>query len=594
MELQPDQGLIRKHHNLLVRIAGPRGMSPLLGVLVLGPLSLGTLVSDPGLVVLSQSQMVLISLAAGMCSWLVFVLLGLAIRSFTGLSTTARGIAFLVAYALVEAGRACMVSLLVQSVDPSMATNWAYRLIAGGLTGLTLFALVSVVINDATLYRDTVRELLGARESIRQKLSLTEHEFAIRRDESLASVRSIVENALREISLTANKGSGSARETVAALVNISNNVIRPLSHELFELPADVVEGITVAPRITFRRAVSLATVTKPFRPEAFVVLVTLLLIGATFFGSAGVWSGLALLTIVVVSGFLVFAAARAALVPWLQRIPVPARLAIIFSVYLLYSVVLGQVLATVFLPALPGLGTLYTVVLGIPVFSFLAFTPGLERARQEVLAELLAVNAELEWFNARLGARLWNERKTIAKSLHRDVQGVLVAAAVRLERAIDDGEEAEQAMSEVRELIELATSFVVQPQTAPRVDAMLERLCTQWQGVLTVDANLDEALADSLNRDVVARLAFFEIAAEFMMNSVKHGQSRHISITADVEPEHRTLSLSMHNDGIQLSDAAQPAGLGSKMVDAMTITHELANSAGGGVLLRAELPVDAD
>jgi hypothetical protein len=278
----------------------------------------------------------------------------------------------------------------------------------------------------------------------------------------------------------------------------------------------------------------------------------------------------------------------------IQTLAYVLRLSIILLIYAFFSAGLMLVVvdsARLEIPVSLAAQAVYGIVLGIPLLSILAIAPATRQARVEVLAETASVNKELSWMTARLGAELWADRRAIAKTLHQDVQGVLVAAAFRLQRAIDLGQDIEVAAEEVYDIVSLAANFAVAPAMPPTMDFSLELLRDRWSGILTVSFDADENAGQLLSVDSVARQLMQETISEFATNSVKHGLASEAVVTVR-SSDPKLLTISLTNNGGPISDDASFEGLGSRMMLTMGINGTYQNLATGGVALYAQIPVD--
>lgn len=368
-------------------------------------------------------------------------------------------------------------------------------------------------------------------------------------------------------------------------------MVRPLAHELYaEVGIDSRSARPERTRVTIAAVIEQASVADPFLPGTTVLITGTLLAGQVLFGQHNAMGSLA--TIISLGLMYVFLwAARRYLTPQMPRLPLGVRWLVIAVVGAIFAagITLGAIsLLSESIHINIVVMTVYIVALGDFLLFAIALGPGLASARDQVIADLAESNRTLRWQNARLNAQLLAEQKTVARALHRDVQGVLVAASLRLENAIRSGEPIDQASAEVRELVELATNFAIARQPVALHSAIVDSVREMWQGVLEIHLDAEPTAAERLDLDPIARQSFAEALGEFCVDSVKHGRAHSIHITITME-SNDALLLGMVNDGAPLPDGA-PTGLGSQLLASSLISFRRGNIS-GGVEVRATLPV---
>jgi signal transduction histidine kinase len=532
---------------------------------------------------------------AGFAAWLLFTLIGLLYRFAFPVDGVPRGIAFILLFGLIESTRAVVLALFLTEFGLASNINWPFEVLGGFMTGMALFSTVSIFIGDSDQYRHELQGLLEARERLRLVLEKLSKDLADRRAELLSSVREIIAGAAAKLIAQRDSHSPVDAKLVASLNQISADVVRPLSHSMYGqdvLDADISRALVV-PKVRFNRVAVLSTLDSPFRPAGTAILIILLSAPAAFL-RLGFVPGL--LTMLGVFGLAIglLAFSKYLLLPRIRTLPFWGRVTVIPMLYATVAVsVLFLVTRYSGLEAnFPiGLQALYFIILGVPILSVLAITPAIRLARAEVLEETEATVSELEWMTARLGGELWADRRAIAKSLHQDVQGVLVAAAYRLQQAIDRGEDTTAATEEVYEIVKLAATFVVAPQEPPSMAHALSQLTERWEGILEISYSADAESELALAKDRIARQLLQETLSEFAINSVKHGLASHAHASV-TQKNSRLLAVAITNDGAPLSDDASFEGLGSRMMASMGINARYENLASGGVALTAHIPID--
>ena len=92
-----------------------------------------------------------------------------------------------------------------------------------------------------------------------------------------------------------------------------------------------------------------------------------------------------------------------------------------------------------------------------------------------------------------------------------------------------------------------------------------------------------------LKADPVLRSSCYEIIAEFMNNSVRHGKAAVVIVEAQLLPP-ATLRLQLINDGRQMAFGQIKPGLGTELIESLSIATQWTNGQKRGVRLIADLP----
>ena len=216
-------------YDIVGRIAGPRAFSQRVFLPVLAFLSVGGAASESRATpdeIVGWNTVTFIALLG---SWLLATISGAVVDRVFRRSGTPRFVAVIVVYFVVEASLAVLMAWLAfdRNLDPD--PNWAYRIVAGGLTGLALFGVVAFVLAETDDYRATLGDLIVSARQMEELVSATEADLEVRRVQVLEAVRSAVTEAIRGV-LTA--GGSSARIVANELVRVSEEIVRPLSHSL--------------------------------------------------------------------------------------------------------------------------------------------------------------------------------------------------------------------------------------------------------------------------------------------------------------------------------------------------------------------------
>jgi hypothetical protein len=559
--LEKTRALVRER---VGRIIGPHSASLTVGLWVLIPLTVGTAFSDAENRTGIQSAWILTALQAFALALVFFSVGGLVANRFT--VPRSRTAAFLILFALTETVRSIAVTLLAYNSGALPEINWSFRVTAGVFTGIAAFSVVSIVVNEVFSFREKLNELIVQRARLVALRNRSEQEMTTVRAEALRDVRERVDEAIRTLTVATAQASSSARGVVAALIEVSDNVIRPLSHQLMleprTLPRD--EAAAVPRKSGAGFMVDFITRVEPIRPKSLPVMLFLLGFGAA---ATLLPYGIGVL-------ILMLWLSAMGLLLWIAHRLVASRLAgwSVATRIVVVSTINGFVaVGAAFSAAIPAgyhpdqlvLTVVYTTVVFNGVAWAIAIPPGLRQAHLQILGESEAVNARLAWKVSRDNSLLWAEQKQLSRTLHQEIQGTLLAAAFRLQRDIEAGADTAQSLADVRELITAAALQSVTPGTVHELNAGLQEIRDRWEGVIAVTWTCEASLVTRIDEDVVTRRIIFDLLGEFITNSLKHGQAVNAAVSI-VALRDDSVRLSLTNDGAPLSPEAKP-GLGTRL-----------------------------
>jgi signal transduction histidine kinase len=556
-------------HERVGRLIGPYSASLTVGLWVLIPLTLGTAFSDAENHTGIQAAWIVTAIQAFVLALVFFSVGGLVANRFK--APRARTAAFLTLFALTEAVRSVAVTILAYQAGAIDSINWSFRILAGVLTGIAAFSVVSIVVNEVFSFREKLNELTVQRARLTVLQNRSEQELTTVRAEALRDVRDRVDEAIRSLTMATATApeSTSARSVVAALIEVSDNVIRPLSHQLMLEPRTLPNNDVALAPTPLRRGgagfmVDFITRVEPIRPRSLPVMLFLLGFGAAAtLLPYGI--GIPILMVwLTVMGLILTLAVRI-VGPHLERWSVATRIVVVSLLNGLVAVGAGlsAALPAGYHPDQLVLTLVYTTVVFNGVAWAIAVPPGLREAHRQIISETETINARLAWKVSRDNSLLWAEQKQLSRTLHQEIQGTLIAAAFRLQRDIEAGVDPARSLADVRELITAAAFQSVSPGTVHELTAGLEEIRNRWAGVIALTWNCDDALIRRIDDDIVTRRIIFDLLAEFITNSIKHGHAKNAAVSI-VELTDDSVHLSLTNDGAPLSVDAQP-GLGTRL-----------------------------
>jgi len=574
-------GLSQPHS--IWRFAGPLATSqkvvlPVLGLLFINAFVAGLFPEDE-----PRRQQLGVLLVASVTAWLFFTLIGLLIQLTLKRLTISRVIAVAMMYALTELIRISTVFAFIDEQQVTSAYGNEFRVAGSLATGLLFLAAAATVFNDSAAYRSTFATRANRVILAEAALGQAEANIAQTRLQTITRVRHILTTELSKALLMSKSKTSQAAALSGELFRVSDGVVRALSAELYNsVPAqsDVTTDAVTA-RVRFRDLIQSATGAQPFRPlqigvvSALFTAPTLLLLDAPIF--------IAIWVLFIAAVFALSAFGQRFVAPRLPDMPMVLRIALITA---LTAPPLAGYIALAIVPSLGELSltptlVLYTLILGAFIGWAIAISEGLRVARERILDELTVLDHQRHWSNTRAQCQLWLDQKRLALTLHNTVQGNLLAAAMKLRRALEAGSEPTQKVaSEVHELVK--SSLQLEPGRSKRqtLRELTEELNNTWAALIKVTTHCDPKLATLLSKDAVALEIVAEVMSEFVMNSLKHGSATQADVEV-TQPSHNIVALQLRNNGSPIIGDTGRVGLGSHFIDSVAITYETANLPDG-------------
>jgi signal transduction histidine kinase len=558
--------------------------------MVLVPLSVGTALADVAHTTADGWPWVIVGARSFFVAMGAFLLIGFMLRAVP--PGWVRAILVLFAFGTIEAGRAFVVQRLAFWEGLAGDNLIVFRLAAGFATGLALFGLASIVVNDGKLYRAEMQILQRQDGRLRNLLARTLAERATVRAELLRGVRETVDEAIRAV-LRPHRKHASAQEVVDTLIGLSDGVIRPLSHDLHVNPRSFPEApvLTRRTRVSARSVLSFATLARPYRPLVTCVF-ALLLASPPLFFVLDPWVGL---LAAAVLALLIFAFLG---LGWLDARRRYARMHLATRVVLmtLNFLALGAALSATFTllnvwaSGFAWSNIVYTTVLG-PLVCWLVVLPaGINAARQQILRDSERVNKQLRWELARANALVWQEQQELSTALHRDIQGTMLASAFRLKQVIENGGDTGAAIDEIRTILDDSVNRLQVSGGPDTLHHVFSELVDRWTGVLDIQSTYSGTTRALIEKDRVVMRAIRDIAGEFATNSVKHGRAHTMTATLSLPSDHE-VELSLTNDGAKIDGNVSP-GLGTILIENLA-TAVVYAPVDAGVSLTITLPTGA-
>lgn len=578
--------------NRSFRFGGREATSPKIvwPLLVLLSLNFGS----TGIVESSDTRIIIwrVSFAALMCAGVYFTVLGWVINRVAGQLGSLRTWCIGFLYATTELLRAVLIQVFAEGLGLNTNPQWEFRIVAALTSGLVIFALVSTVVNDSASYRNAYKNLYTQRVQLQSIVESSTENLIRARDQIVDTTREQLEKALRSILTETEKTSPEYPKIIQNLYSVAEETVRPLSHLLFENPLKLspVTSTSKPPRISLMTVIRRSSLVAPFRPGLYFAMAAILsfpwLLVNFDLGYTGLW----LMSVGLIYGTVELA--RRYLSPHLATMNLIIRCVVITAVYAAPALFLAQValkqttnqtgftLETIF----------YGLVLGAVLGWLMASSAGMRTARLEMLDEIKQINQELTWQNARIQSELWLDQKSLALTLHNDVQATLLAAALKLKAALDRGEKtANDSLPEIRELISRSINFGEYHSRNKTLDAVIERINNNWAGLITMDVAVSPETLRAIENDFVGLGVLEDVLSEFQNNSLKHGAATKTTAQLTM-PNTGILHVVLANNGRPLS-TKNSSGLGSAFINSVALKYSL-ETVQGGVQLILQLPLE--
>mgnify|MGYP000535365911 CR=1 FL=1 len=496
-------------------------------------------------------------------------------------------------YATTEIVRAVLIQVFAGASGLDINPQWGFRILAALTTGLLVFALVSTVVNDSATYREAYKELSVQRFRLRSVVEASLDNLIRARDQLIQTTRDQLSQALKNTLSETEKLSPQFPVIIQQLFSVAEDVVRPLSHSLFENPLmlSAQQLDDQAPRVPLKTVIQKSSLAAPFRPGLLTLMAALLSIPSVFLNLTLMyvlqWS-LALTLI-----FVTNALARKFITPHLKSLPLFFRIVLISIVYSVPAIIFVQVALSqaVVEKSIIGETILYGSLLGFVLGWLIASSAGMRTARSEMLDEISHINDELAWHNARIQSELWLDQKSLALTLHNDVQATLLAAALKLKAAIEDNPvTAGGALPEIKDLITRSINFGSTASRENTLPSIIQRINDNWAGIITMRFTASAETLDLIENDPVALGVLEDVLSEFQNNSLKHGHATEATAILTT-PQQGILQVAMTNNGERLSTETQN-GLGSAFLKSVALDYKLENFT-RGVKLTVWLPTSS-
>lgn len=461
-------------------------------------------------------------------------------------------------------------------VGVSSVAPWPLRVLAVVIIGMWWIPLLTVAIDLVTSERQQRRrdiDDLVALEALRLREADVLREM---REEISGDVREALDPVRRRVdaAVLEAEGGGAAPDPglPQALREVADSSVRPLSRELWR------SANAQYPRVPWGAVFWRTIRTQPLRTYLLAIL-AFLGDGLFVIADRGWQVGVAYSVVALGAVIIICATFNALMRRW------PQHHAWIFLIAIVALQVLNVVIWQWREWAWGPQGPLWLLVVSLSL-SVLAIliTSGFGSWRSEMHemrdAFRASVTAETIAALAR-GHRVADVTREVARELHGSVQTRLVACAMAMDKASNEGDRVGLAAALTEAQAVLAVPLSV-PAATTSVSGEVRRKVALWGDLCDFQVNVDPRAEGMAQPEVIGR-----VVEEGLTNAVRHGSATAVEVRVEVSGDDVLVQISDNGSGPQGGDA----GLGSAMLDQATGRRWDLVRSGDWTHLRAWLPI---
>lgn len=437
---------------------------------------------------------------------------------------------------------------------------------------VTMLTLIALLVDVLRRHQAVQRRLRSALTTLDLQREFDEQQLEGLRRQYVDDVTARIDAALdsrRALPLDSAQAS-------VLLRTIADDVVRPMSHELYREEAAVVAPAAVGDRVSFIERTS--RILAALQPAP--VLLPYLLLSLVFLPHllSNVSLAFTLVQLVLAACFYLSGNLATLLLSRVVHRP-GARIAVISLGYTATAIV-----ATLAMHWTANLAGYAPSLNWSPAFIYPSFALSLSiiaataaelAGDEQRLADLLTEQVQ---HTAHTHNRLRLARKRTAHLLHTAVQGELVAAALSLQRRSSDATTnppSANAWGDVMTTIARIKQEVAQEDTADPAPAAdrIAALVTMWGSALRITARYDDEVWPVLAGDADRTEMAVDALSEGFTNAVRHGNGQHVDVHLGVAgtPKERVV-ITVTSSGVISSGPTNGLGLGSLQSTASAVT----------------------
>lgn len=526
----------------------------------------------------------------GLCLMHVVLVIPLALFAWRLRVTQARrprpGLAALCAFGTLGAMRTAGIMVLAGAFGMADALRLAVSFIPyGAITGIVTFGVIAVVVDGVREHRVTMQRLSDLETSIAQAREADQVGFEQLQARVADEVDVVLAEALGRLRVS---GDVSAEQASASLRTLAADVVRPLSHRLFE---DEQAPTPAVRRSSVPRGRSARLLIEHMRPAPawLIVLVIEIIALPVEFVAPRAGSAAAGSFIVLLGGAVMFALSWLVQRWWRPGATTIPRLVALTTAYFAVGAIATAVmgLAGQVLVAEPIMYWVTPILLALIAmgFSLLSALAIRRTATEDLLADYVVRESQLA---ANYRESLQRARRGVAKFLHSNLQAELIASAMSLAMRVGRDEAGGRVVIEEIDRMTRSISEQMLSDAPPMMssrDRVME-LTSLWAGVLDIEMNVNDDVWSILDCDHAALAAVDDVISEGLTNAVRHGDDSRVVLRMNHEVDAIVIRITSHG---RIAAGAR-SGLGSVFLDDSARTWQLSEDS-SGVHLTASIGV---
>jgi signal transduction histidine kinase len=570
------------------RFAGSEAFRLHIAIIALTPLTLGSILVDGVPYTTSLSTVTFAALVSVLAAVAFFLAGGSIINRVARHDGLTRTSLTVIAFGATEAIRTTVFSQTMVSSGAPLDMLLHHRLLGGSMTGMLVLGIVSLLSVDRNRYYADYARLIDRQQQLTRELEALNYTISRFIDELTTNVREVVDTALRPLS--ASERATSTKDVVDHIVGVSENVVRPLSREVSAaLPRVDPQGVG-QPRVSPRRVLELTTVVAPFQPIGMPLVVFMLFFSASLF-LVPPGTGIVLITISVAGVWLSHILGALFLHPRMPHWPMHWRVVVATLVYSLGFLVslAAIIIQRGYGTSLDRLGTIVYVLAIVLLVSWgIALIPAIREGQKEIIADMLATTGSVMQVRARNEVRLRREKQRLSSIIHGDIQAILMATALKLQKDTYSHDALHEVVKQAREAI-VASLDEATDTTSKRTLASVQNTLTDfWQGIVNVSWEVAPELHAVVDGDPDLPEMLYQVVREAITNAAKHGRASAVHIELDIDNHNHVVCRVSDDGGIHPDDERPGSGTQFFQAVADTVTRE---RRGGKTVLTLLIPL---
>ncbi len=470
------------------------------------------------------------------------------------------------------------------SVSLGAATQYHFfpRVPIGAMLTPAWLILAAFVVHSARTYKGQVSLLVAYQEQLASAKEIYFEQINSYREASFKRIKLSVRKCLDEISLSDN--------VVESFLNASEDVIRPLSHEITLQQMDILKPELHVSELT-KQSNHIPTHLRNMRmvtafPVSYLPMLLLMTGLPAFVFTVGPVKAISSIALTVGSFISINWLAEKLTIKLRRRLPAILGWTIVILVWLFSALTIGFV--NDFMlghhPALSMIGPA-SMVLIFTATVFGSYYAATVLERGNLKSEISAIVVTSEWEERQAKALLSAEQSRIVEAVHGGIQSLMTASALKLSLSSDP-------MSEIPKLVsdlENATSNLLSQRIdVSQARGSIQSIIEVWHGVAEIELELTAEVEEVIKNSYLLAFSILAITREAISNAIRHGKAKNISVRFNVSGE--DIEVVVTDDGALKMDKFSD-GFGLIMYSKLSSSWKLSRTVDKQTELRLTIPV---